>query len=115
MSNNIESTEVSVTDSAAKRIAYLLTQGEQPGSRLRVSVNGGGCSGFQYQFDFDTAQNEDDIIIDKAGVQVIIDTTSLEFMKGASIDYVETLGAAHFSITNPQASASCGCGNSFAV
>jgi len=103
-----------ISDSAAARIAYLL--GTEPqGSRLRVSVLGGGCSGFQYHFEFDKEKNEDDQLFEKNGAQIIVDETSLELLHDSMVDYVETLGAAAFEIKNPQASASCGCGNSFAI
>ena len=106
---------IHISDSAAKRIAYLL--GTEPkGSKLRVSILGGGCSGFQYHFDFD-AKNmaEDDRLFEKDGASVVIDEISLDMLKDSTIDYVETLGSAAFEIKNPQATASCGCGNSFAV
>jgi iron-sulfur cluster insertion protein len=106
---------IHISDSAAARIAYLL--GTEPeGSRLRVAVLGGGCSGFQYHFDFDAdAPAEDDQIFEKSGASVIVDETSLEMLHESMVDYVETLGAAAFEIKNPQATANCGCGNSFAV
>lgn len=104
-----------ISDNAAKRIAYLL--GTEPeGSVLRVSVLGGGCSGFQYHFEFDQQPPQaDDQLFVKDGARVVIDETSLELLKDSVIDYVETLGAAAFEIKNPHAKASCGCGNSFAV
>ncbi len=107
--------EINISDSAAQRIAHLLDT-EPEGSVLRVSVLGGGCSGFQYHFDFDaTPPAEDDKIFEKDGAKVVIDDTSLDIMKGSLLDYVETLGSAAFEIKNPQADASCGCGNSFSV
>lgn len=106
---------IHISDAAAARIAYLLKT-EPPGSRLRVSVLGGGCSGFQYHFDFDAgAPADDDRLFTKAGAEVVVDDTSLELLNESMIDYVETLGAAAFEIRNPQAAASCGCGNSFAI
>lgn len=101
----------SVSESAAKRIAHLLV-GEPEGARLRVSVLGGGCSGFQYHFDFDATEATPE---DKLFGQVIVDETSLELLKGSMLDYVEDLGAAAFEIKNPNAKSSCGCGNSFSV
>ncbi len=105
-----------VSDNAAARLHYLLKD-EAAGTRLRVAVDGGGCSGFQYRFDFDHKPlTEEDIIIERGnGVEVIIDKISLDFLKGAELDYVETLGSASFEIKNPNATASCGCGNSFSV
>lgn len=114
MSNNTEST-FHLSENAAKRIAFLLSKDVNKGMRLRVAVDGGGCSGFQYRFDFDAKQNPDDQIFEKSGVEVLVDEISLGFLKGSMLDYVETLGAAHFEIKNPNASATCGCGNSFAV
>jgi iron-sulfur cluster insertion protein len=103
-----------ITESAAKRIGKLM-QSEQAGAKLRVAVEGGGCNGFQYKFDFDLNKNPDDIIIAGHGVEVLIDETSIELVKGSVLDYIETLGFAHFEIKNPQAASSCGCGNSFSV
>jgi iron-sulfur cluster insertion protein len=108
-------TPFEVTQAAYARIAYIL-EGEPEGTQFRVSVLGGGCSGFQYHFDFDAATPaEDDKVIEQNGVRVVIDATSLELLAGSTLDYVETLGSAGFEIKNPQATASCGCGNSFAV
>lgn len=108
-------TQFNITDNAARRIAYLL--GTEPeGSVLRVSVLGGGCSGFQYHYDFDPKPPQpDDTVFDKEGARIVIDETSLELLKDCTFDYVETLGSAAFEIKNPQATAKCGCGNSFSV
>lgn len=103
-----------ISDSAVKRINHLLKD-EAEGSRMRIAVEGGGCNGFQYKFDFDTSKNADDKIFERDGVAVVIDETSLELVKGSMLNYVETLGFAHFEIKNPQAASSCGCGNSFSV
>lgn len=105
---------VSVTDSAARRIAYLASREQLP-SMLRVAVLGGGCSGFQYNFDFDSKRNDDDLVIEKNGATVLIDSTSLEFIKGSEIDYVDEMVGASFQVRNPNATSSCGCGSSFAV
>ncbi len=82
---------------------------------LRVAVNGGGCSGFQYDFDITTDINPDDLVIEKSGVKVLVDDVSLTFMGGAEIDFAEELIGAAFKINNPNATASCGCGTSFSV
>jgi len=104
-----------ISDSAASRIAHLLKT-EPEGSVLRISVLGGGCSGFQYHFDFDASGlKPDDHMFEKDAARVVIDEVSLEMLGNSTIDFVETLGAAAFEIQNPQAKASCGCGNSFAV
>ena len=104
-----------VTDAAAKRIAWVLTQDEHKGLMLRIAVSGGGCSGFQYSFTFDDAKKGDDFVIERDGATVLIDETSLELLKGSEIDYVEDLIGASFQIKNPQAKTTCGCGNSFSV
>ncbi len=104
-----------ISNNAAKRINILINQEINTGSRFRIEVLGGGCSGFQYKFDFDNNQNQDDITFNKNGVEVIIDKTSIDFLKGSELDYVETLGSAAFVVKNPNATAKCGCGNSFSV
>jgi len=105
----------SVTDNAAKRIAFLATKESEPNSFLRIEVEGGGCSGFQYKFNFDTNSQDDDFVIHQNDATVAINPMSLELVQGSVLDYVESLGASHFEIKNPNASAQCGCGNSFAV
>ena len=82
---------------------------------LRITVSGGGCSGFQYGFTFDPARNEDDRLFERDGAQVVVDEVSLELLNGSEIDYVEDLAGASFAIRNPNAASSCGCGNSFSV
>jgi iron-sulfur cluster insertion protein len=108
-------TEVVVTASAAKRIAWLMQQEATPNLKLRIAVSGGGCSGFQYGFTFDDAVNADDRVFERDGATVVIDETSLELLGGAEIDFVEDLVGAAFQIRNPNAASSCGCGNSFSV
>ncbi|MCE3233367.1 MAG: heme biosynthesis protein HemY [Rickettsiaceae bacterium] len=108
-------TSFNITENAAKRIAYLISQEEEKSVNLRISVTGGGCSGFQYNYDFDTKKNDDDLFFEKDGIKVAIDTTSIEFVNGSTLDYVETMTAAAFEIKNPNSTARCGCGNSFAV
>lgn len=107
--------QIEISENAASRITYLLAQEENPGMKLRITVDGGGCSGFQYRFDFDPEQHEDDVLFERGSARVLVDRTSLGFLHGSMLDYIETLGAAHFEIKNPQATATCGCGNSFAV
>ena len=106
---------LTVTESAAKRIAFLREQENQPNSRLRVSVTGGGCSGFQYGFGFDDTVNDDDTVIEAHGAAVVVDSSALLFLSGSQIDYVDDLIGAYFSVNNPNATATCGCGSSFAV
>lgn len=113
MTNHAE-LPVSVTDRAAKRIAKVLSK-EPAGAMLRVAVSGGGCSGFQYAFDIDASRAEDDLVIERDGAVVLVDATSLEFLRGARIDFVDDLIGQSFKIDNPNATSSCGCGTSFSV
>ncbi len=106
---------LTVTDSAAKRIAELVAAESHPGFMLRVAVSGGGCSGFQYGFTLDDAVNPDDKLFGPDTAKVVIDETSLDMMGGAQIDFIDELVGASFTISNPNATASCGCGNSFAL
>ncbi len=105
---------VIVTDRAARRIGEILGR-EPAGTMLRVSVEGGGCSGFQYKFDTDTSRTDDDIVIEKSGATVLIDPVSLDYMAGSEIDFVDDLIGSSFKVNNPKATASCGCGTSFAL
>ena len=105
----------SVTDAAAARIAAIAAK-EPQGAKFRISVLGGGCSGFQYKMDFDSKPVAGtDIVISKNGATVVIDDLSIGFIHDSTLDYVETLGSSEFEIRNPNATAKCGCGNSFAV
>lgn len=104
-----------VTESAAARVRALVESEGNPDLMLRISVSGGGCSGFQYAFDLDTAVEEDDHVLDQHGVKVVIDEASLELLAGSEVDFVEDLMAAAFQIRNPQATSTCGCGTSFAM
>lgn len=106
---------VTVSASAARRVRTIVAQDGNPAMALRISVSGGGCSGFQYGFTLDDAETADDIVIERDGARVVIDTVSVEYLRGAEIDFVEDLTGAYFKIANPQASSSCGCGNSFAI
>ena len=107
-------TAFSVTENAAKRIAHLAAKEAKP-VMMRVAVLGGGCSGFQYNFSFEEQRNEDDLLIERDGATVVVDSTSLELLKGSELDYVEEMVGASFQVRNPNASSSCGCGNSFSV
>ncbi|MFD1624208.1 iron-sulfur cluster insertion protein ErpA [Azospirillum griseum] len=104
-----------VSESAAKRVAHLITLEGNPALMLRLTVSGGGCSGFQYGFRFDATVNDDDLVFERDGVKVVTDDSSLDLLAGATLDYVEDLMGASFQIKNPNATASCGCGNSFAA
>lgn len=106
---------VTVTESAARRLAEIIAADGGKGLVLRIAVSGGGCSGFQYGFTLDDAVQDDDVTIERDGVKVVIDSTSIDLLAGAQIDYVDELAGAAFRITNPNAASSCGCGNSFAI
>lgn len=107
-------TAVTVTERAARKIGEIL-KAEPEGAKLRVSVEGGGCSGFQYKFDVDRDQGADDIVVARDGATVLIDSVSLQFLAGSEIDFVDDLIGAAFKVNNPQAKASCGCGTSFTL
>ena len=110
---HMSETAVTVSDRAARRIAQIVA-GEPATPMLRVSVEGGGCSGFQYRFDL-VADGADDLVIEKGGARVLVDPVSLGLLHGSEIDYVDDLMGATFRVNNPNATASCGCGTSFAV
>lgn len=107
--------DIDLTLEAARRVAGLIAAEAQPGLKLRVYVSGGGCSGFQYNFALDEGANEDDFVLDRHGVTLLVDATSLQYLNGASIDYQEGLQGSRFLITNPNADATCGCGMSFSA
>ncbi len=106
--------EVTLTPRAAKRINEIMVA-EPPGSTLRISVNGGGCSGFSYAFDISHEREVEDVAIERDGATVIVDPVSLEYMAGSTIDFVNDLIGQSFKIENPLATASCGCGTSFSL
>lgn len=103
------------TDSAANKVKQLIEEEGNADLKLRVFVSGGGCSGFQYGFTFDEVVNEDDTVMNKNGVQLLIDPMSFQYLVGAEIDYTEGLEGAQFVIKNPNATTTCGCGSSFSV
>jgi iron-sulfur cluster insertion protein len=106
---------LSLSDNAALRLQALIAKEGKAGLKLRVSVSGGGCSGFQYHFDLDDKTNDDDLVVEKNGVAAVIDNMSLMYLLGSEIDFVESLSGSAFSVRNPNATSSCGCGTSFAV
>ena len=106
---------ITISERAARHVATIIAQDETSDSMLRVTVSGGGCSGFQYGFSFDSSINEDDKTFERDDVTVVIDDASLDLLAGSEIDYVEELIGSYFAITNPNASSSCGCGNSFSI
>ena len=104
-----------VTESAARKVKALIQDEGNDALKLRVYVTGGGCSGFQYGFTFDELINEDDMVMEKNGVQLLVDAMSFQYLVGAEIDYREDIQGAQFVIKNPGASSTCGCGSSFSV
>lgn len=107
-------TDISVSDSAAKRIVKILAKQEDKNA-LRISVEGGGCSGFSYKFDLVQGSNDDDLIIEKDGARVLIDSISVPYIDGSVIDFIDDLMGQSFQISNPNATSSCGCGTSFGM
>ena len=105
---------IGVSDSAANRIKSILS-GEPDGSKFRMSVSGGGCSGFQYNFEIVQLQNDDDMAIDKNGITVLVDSISQMYLEGSELDFSDDLIGAAFKVNNPNATASCGCGTSFSI
>jgi iron-sulfur cluster assembly accessory protein len=105
---------VTVTEQAARKIGEILRR-EPPGAKLRVSVEGGGCSGFQYKFDIEREQASDDFVITREAAVVLIDPVSLGYLAGSQIDFVDDLIGASFKVKNPNVTASCGCGTSFSL
>ena len=106
---------LTLSASAARRIQAVAAQEGDAGLCLRLAVSGGGCSGFQYNFTLDSHVTADDIVIERDGAKLLIDTISLDYLRGAEVDFVESLNGAYFQVKNPNASASCGCGSSFAI
>lgn len=107
-------TSVTVSERAAQRIAEIVA-GEPTTPLLRVTVEGGGCSGFQYKFDLVGSSEPDDLLIERSGARVLVDPVSLEYLQGSEIDFVDDLIGASFKIKNPNATSSCGCGTSFSI
>ena len=110
---NMEQLEIS--ESAVIKIADILAEENNPNLKLRTFVQGGGCSGFQYGFTLDEEQNEDDFVIEKGTIKILIDSMSMQYMTGATIDYKEDLTGNQFVISNPNAQTTCGCGSSFSI
>ena len=103
------------TVSAAHKVKNLITEEENPTLKLRVFVTGGGCSGFEYGFTFDEDVEDDDTVIENAGVTLVVDALSFQYLAGAQVDFKEDLQGSRFVVTNPNASSTCGCGNSFSI
>ncbi len=106
---------IGLTERAARRIAALLAREQTTEAKLRLTVSGGGCSGFQYGFSLDDNVEEGDVVVERNGAGLVVDAVSLMYLVGSEVDYVEELAGSYFTLKNPNAVASCGCGNSFAV
>ncbi len=120
MNSSIVSTEkmensIMFTDNAVKKVRELVDEEGNPDLGLRVFVTGGGCSGFQYGFTFDEITNDDDLVVEKEGVKFLVDSMSYQYLIGAEIDYVDSFEGAQFTIKNPTATTTCGCGSSFSI
>lgn len=102
-----------ISDAALGRVRELIAEEGNPSLKLRVFIEGGGCSGFQYGFSFDEARAEDDFVLDRGGIELLVDPLSMQYLEGAEVDYVEQLSGAQFVIHNPNAKTTCGCGSSF--
>lgn len=105
---------MTLSESAAKRVAFIADKQGKP-AMLRLSVEGGGCSGFQYRYGLAEGINDDDVVTETDGVKLVVDEISLELVQGGMVDFVESLGGSAFQVTNPNAAAGCGCGSSFSV
>ena len=110
----MSNSEISLTQSAAKRVAWIASRQSKP-AILRLAVDGGGCAGFTYKFELVEAPDADDSIAETDGVRLVVDPISLDLLKGSAVDFVEDLSGAAFRVTNPNAQSGCGCGSSFSV
>jgi iron-sulfur cluster insertion protein len=111
----LDDAPLNFTSAAAAKVAHLIAEEGNPGLKLRVYITGGGCSGFQYGFEFDEQQSEDDLALQRDGVTLLVDPLSLQYLMGAEVDYRESLQGAQFVIRNPNAKTTCGCGSSFSA
>lgn len=115
MDNLLIQDPISLTTAAIAKVQSLITESGKENLKLRVYIMGGGCSGFQYGFNFDEKINEDDLVIQQGSVSAVIDALSVQYLEGATIDYEEGLQGARFVVHNPNADTTCGCGSSFAL
>ena len=106
---------IEMSDAAAAKVKTLITEEENPELKLRVYITGGGCSGFQYGFTLDEKNNDGDTVVEKNGVNMVVDGMSLQYLVGGVVDYTEGLEGSRFTVTNPNATTTCGCGSSFSV
>jgi iron-sulfur cluster insertion protein len=113
--NNLPPQALAFTEHAAEKVKELGAREDYPGSMLRVYIQGGGCSGFQYGFALEHEENQDDMVVETEGVKLLVDPMSFQYLMGAEIDYLEDLQGARFVINNPNATTTCGCGSSFGI
>jgi iron-sulfur cluster insertion protein len=106
---------INITENAKLKIKDVLIEENNPNVKLRMFVQGGGCSGFSYGFTLDEEQNEDDFVIENDNYNLLVDSVSMQYLEGATVDYVESLMGSSFSIKNPNAETTCGCGSSFSI
>ena len=106
---------VTISDSAVTKLKEIIAEEENPNIKVRMFVQGGGCSGMQYGFTLEEEQNEDDFVIEKDGVQLLIDAMSSQYVQGAEVDWTESVQGSQFAIRNPNAQTTCGCGSSFST
>jgi iron-sulfur cluster insertion protein len=114
ISLEVSEPDITLTPSAAKRVAWIAARQSKP-AILRLAVDGGGCAGFTYKFELAEAQSEDDSVAETDGVKLVVDPISLDLVRGSAVDFIEDLGGATFRVTNPNAASGCGCGSSFSV
>ena len=115
MNDVVDEASLQFTQAAARKVRELMLEEGNPALKLRVYIQGGGCSGFQYGFSFDEESQEDDLAVQTDGVTLIVDPVSLQYLTGAQVDYSESLQGAQFVIRNPNAQTTCGCGSSFST
>lgn len=115
MTTMVADCPILLTENALGRIRFLIEGEGNPNAMLRLSVSGGGCSGFQYSMQLDSQKNADDLVYEQDGVRLVVDEMSLELLRGVELDFVEDLAGASFHFRNPNASSTCGCGSSFSV
>lgn len=106
---------IDITESAVKRLSTLLKDEEDKNTKLRIYITGGGCNGFQYGFTFDSNKSDDDLIIEKKGVSIVVDPMSMQYLIGSVLDFTEGLEGSRFVVKNPNAKTTCGCGSSFGI
>ena len=111
----VNNTMLTITENAVLKIKDILAEENNPAIKLRIFVQGGGCSGFQYGFTLDEEKNEDDFVVEKDGLEILVDSMSAQYVQGANVEYKEDLMNSQFVIQNPNASSTCGCGSSFSV